>query len=90
MKPAIRICSALLFSAAVNLAAAQSYPVKPVRLIFPLLPGSASNDILVRAIVVAGDPLRNRSCIFRQNFKQGYATSKRVRLPAQWDAPRNG
>ena len=27
-------------------------------------------------IVVAGDPLRNRSSIYRQNFKQGYATSK--------------
>jgi hypothetical protein len=35
-------------------------------------------------IVVAGDPLRNRSCIYRQNFKQGYATSKRVRLPRDW------
>ena len=33
-------------------------------------------------IVVAGDPLRNRSCIYRQNFKQGYATSKQVQLPA--------
>jgi len=33
-------------------------------------------------IVVAGDPLRNRSCIYRQNFSQGYATSKKVRLPA--------
>ena len=31
-------------------------------------------------IVVAGDPLRNRSCIYRQNFKQGYATSKKVRV----------
>ena len=39
-------------------------------------------------IVVAGDPLRNRSCIYRQNFKQGYATSKRVILPANWDALR--
>jgi hypothetical protein len=39
-------------------------------------------------IVVAGDPLRNRSCIYRQNFKQGYATSKKVRLPAKWDALR--
>ncbi len=34
-------------------------------------------------IVVAGDPLRNRSCIYRQNFSQGYATSKKVRLPTQ-------
>jgi hypothetical protein len=37
-------------------------------------------------IVVAGDPLRNRSCIYRQNFKQGYATSRKVNLPANWDA----
>ncbi len=35
-------------------------------------------------IVVAGDPLRNRSCIYRQNFKQGYATSKKVEVPANW------
>ena len=39
-------------------------------------------------IVVAGDPMRNRSCIYRQNFKQGYATSKRVRLPSNWEALR--
>jgi hypothetical protein len=36
-------------------------------------------------IVVAGDPLRNRSCIHRNNFKQGYATSKKVVLPARWN-----
>ena len=36
-------------------------------------------------VVVAGDPNRNRSCIYRQNFKQGYATSKKIRLPANWD-----
>jgi hypothetical protein len=41
-------------------------------------------------IVVAGDPLRNRSCIYRQNFKQGYATSKAVQLPADWGALRKG
>jgi len=46
----IRICSALLVVAAFDLAAAQSYPVKPVRLIFPLVPGSVSNDILGRAV----------------------------------------
>jgi len=40
-------------------------------------------------IVVNGDPMRNRSCIYRQNFKQGYATSKKVRLPAKWDTLRN-
>jgi hypothetical protein len=37
-------------------------------------------------IVVAGDPLRNRSCIYRQNFKQGYATSKKIVLPKNWNA----
>lgn len=35
-------------------------------------------------IIVAGDPLRNRSSIYRQNFKQGYATSKKVELPRNW------
>ena len=38
-------------------------------------------------IVVAGDPLRNRSSIYRQNFKQGYATSKKIELPKRWQAP---
>jgi hypothetical protein len=37
-------------------------------------------------IVVAGDPLRNRSCIYRQNFKQGYATSRKIVLPKNWEA----
>jgi tripartite-type tricarboxylate transporter receptor subunit TctC len=43
------ICT-LLIGAACKLAAAQSYPVKPIRLIFPLNPGSSSNDILGRAL----------------------------------------
>src|SRR5215510_12386357 len=51
MTEIIRICSVLLFIAGFNLAAAQSYPVKPVRLIFPLQPGAASNDILGRALM---------------------------------------
>lgn len=37
-------------------------------------------------IVVAGDPLRNRASIYRQNFKQGYATSRKVELPGNWNA----
>ncbi|MBI3044409.1 MAG: hypothetical protein HYY78_16430 [Betaproteobacteria bacterium] len=37
-------------------------------------------------IVVSGDPLRNRSAIYRQNFKQGYATSRKVELPRMWEA----
>ncbi|MEI8036360.1 MAG: hypothetical protein WCH96_12890 [Betaproteobacteria bacterium] len=36
-------------------------------------------------IVVTGDPTRNRSCIYRQNFNQGYATSKKIELPSNWD-----
>jgi len=51
----------------------------PERLVPLLLPQSQW------LIVVAGDPLRNRSCIYRQNFKQGYATSRKVRLPENWD-----
>ena len=37
-------------------------------------------------VVVTGDPTRNRCCVFRQNFKQGYATSRKIELPARWDA----
>jgi hypothetical protein len=37
-------------------------------------------------IVVTGDPTRNRCSIYRQNFKQGYATTSKVRLPGNWDA----
>lgn len=44
----------------------------PARLVPLLLPQSRF------LVVVAGDPLRNRSCLFRQNFKQGYATSRRI------------
>lgn len=54
-------------------------PDRPVPLLLP------QSRFLV---VVAGDPMRNRSCIFRQNFKQGYATSRKVRLPAHWEALR--
>lgn len=56
----------------------------PERLVPLLLPQSQW------LVVVAGDPLRNRSCIYRQNFKQGYATSRKVQLPANWDALREG
>jgi hypothetical protein len=37
-------------------------------------------------VVVTGDPTRNRCCLYRQNFKQGYATSARIALPPDWDA----
>jgi hypothetical protein len=52
----------------------------PDRLVPLLLPQSEW------LVVVAGDPLRNRSCILRQNFKQGYATSKKIVLPKNWEA----
>ena len=35
-------------------------------------------------IVVTGDPTRNRSCVYRQNYMQGYAASKKINLPATW------
>ncbi len=38
-------------------------------------------------VVVTGDPTRNRCCVYRQNFKQGYATSRKVELPANWSKP---
>jgi hypothetical protein len=56
----------------------------PDRLVPLLLPQSQW------LIVVAGDPLRNRSCIYRQNFKQGYATSRKVQLSAKWDWKKAG
>ena len=50
IKRVLAFCCALLCAAAFSPAAAQPYPVKPVRLIFPLSPGSSSNDILGRAL----------------------------------------
>ncbi len=44
------VTSALLLTTACQLAAAQSYPAKTIRLIIPLVAGSASNDILGRAL----------------------------------------
>ena len=36
-------------------------------------------------IVVTGHATRARSTFYRQNFNQGYATSKKVQLPANWN-----
>ncbi len=36
-------------------------------------------------VIVTGDPTRSRCCIYRQSFKQGYATSRRIELPSRWD-----
>jgi len=53
----------------------------PERLL-PILEGSRAQDLL---IVVSGDPDRNRCRICHQNSRQGYPTSKRIRLPADWE-----
>ncbi|HEV7393913.1 MAG TPA: tripartite tricarboxylate transporter substrate-binding protein, partial [Burkholderiales bacterium] len=50
MKFPFTIFIAFLCLAPLHIAAAQSYPVRPIRLIFPLVPGSSSNDILGRAL----------------------------------------
>lgn len=36
-------------------------------------------------VVVTGDPTRNRSLFFRENYTQGRLTSKAVKLPPNWD-----
>lgn len=56
----------------------------PNRLVPLLLPQSKF------LVVVAGDPLRNRSCLFRQNFKQGYATSRKVAPLPHRESSRTG
>lgn len=35
-------------------------------------------------IVVTGDPKRNRNTVYRNNHMQGFATSKKIKLPANW------
>jgi len=47
---ALRACVALVLLAAPMLAWPQAYPDKSIRLIFPLVAGSSSNDILGRAL----------------------------------------
>ncbi len=36
-------------------------------------------------IIVTGDPKRNRNTVYRNNNMQGFATSKKIKLPANWD-----
>lgn len=36
-------------------------------------------------VVVTGDPTRNRNLFFRENYTQGFLTSKAIKLPANWD-----
>jgi len=54
----------------------------PDRLL-PILQGHEPEDLL---IVVSGDPNRNRSRICHQNSTQGFPTSKKIELPANWEA----
>ncbi|MFH1739128.1 MAG: hypothetical protein ABIH23_08975 [bacterium] len=54
----------------------------PNRLL-PILHGHTPDDLL---IVVSGDPNRNRNMICQGNGKQGYATSKKIELPSNWEA----
>jgi tripartite-type tricarboxylate transporter receptor subunit TctC len=46
----LHACAALAMAALACAAWAQTYPAKPIRLIFPLVAGSSSNDILGRAL----------------------------------------
>jgi hypothetical protein len=50
----------------------------PNRMVPILLP---SSEFL---IVVTGDPKRNRNTVYRNNHMQGFATSKKIKLPANW------
>jgi tripartite-type tricarboxylate transporter receptor subunit TctC len=50
MQRVVLVSCAVLLVGASEAAMAQPYPVKPVRLIFPLNPGASSNDILGRAL----------------------------------------
>ena len=51
----------------------------PNRMVPILLP---SSEFL---IVVTGDPKRNRNTVYRNNHMQGFATSKKIKLPANWE-----
>jgi len=39
-------------------------------------------------IAVSGDPLRTNACTLVSNGMHGYPTTKRIRLPRDWDARR--
>jgi tripartite-type tricarboxylate transporter receptor subunit TctC len=52
VKFATRIVVATLCATAIGIAAAQTYPDRPIRLIVPYPPGSSTNDILGRALAL--------------------------------------
>jgi hypothetical protein len=49
-----------------------------------LVPIVARADDLM--IAVSGDPLRTNACTFVSNGMHGYPTTKRIRLPRDWEA----
>ncbi len=50
MKVTLSVFIGLLCGAALQVASAQSYPARPIRIIFPFAAGASSNDILGRAL----------------------------------------
>lgn len=52
MKVTLGVFVGLLCGAALQVASAQSYPARPIRIIFPFAAGASSNDILGRALAL--------------------------------------
>ena len=50
MSTMLKILLALACAVAIQVASAQTYPDRPIRLIVPYPPGSSTNDILGRAL----------------------------------------
>ena len=50
MRSTLKILLALACAVAMQVASAQTYPDRPIRLIVPYPPGSSTNDILGRAL----------------------------------------
>jgi len=65
-------------------AAAQSYPSKPIRLVFPLSPGSSSNDILGRALAQRLSEPLGQSVVadYRPGAAGGIGSAAVARAPA--------
>lgn len=51
----------------------------PQRLVPLLSPGASIH------VIVNGDPTRNRSVFFRENYSQGILTGKKIKLPDNWE-----
>jgi tripartite-type tricarboxylate transporter receptor subunit TctC len=74
----------ILCFAAYHGASAQSYPTKPIRLILPLAPGSASNDILARALSQRLTEVLGQSVVadYRPGASGTIGSSQAARAPA--------